>query len=160
MSQPHWGMQQQLMSPCHVLKVTVIEGGSWWLNKGKCCTSLQEEQEGFKELQTGQPNISSWEDYAANPPGTHFQTHEWPEGKREQSAWIYQGKSQLNCLMWWEDWLSEETTFETVSHRIIVKNLERAGTGWMYGKARGKMTGALHSQAGGRQYNNPRAASY
>lgn len=40
-----------------------------------CCQEGQEE-EGSGELQAGHPLFRHWEDYGANPLGSHFQAHE------------------------------------------------------------------------------------
>lgn len=92
-------------------KVMVIGRGSWWLERGKCCISLQKAQEGtFRDLKTGQIDIRPKKDCTANPPGTHFQVHEWPEDDWEQPTWIHQWggkkkKNQPDCFSaekWWK----------------------------------------------------------
>lgn len=42
---------------CHIWKIMVIRGGSWWPQKGKHCTCLQGQKAGCGELETNQPHL-------------------------------------------------------------------------------------------------------
>jgi len=54
------------------LPVMAIRVGTRWLKKGKCRTQHQEGQGGSRELQTSQPDLSTWAGYGANPSGSLF----------------------------------------------------------------------------------------
>lgn len=52
--------------------------------ESKCHSCLQKGQAGGpRELQAGQPHLSSWEGDRAHNPGKHFQEHEGQAGRQE-----------------------------------------------------------------------------
>lgn len=63
-------------------------GCSWWLEKGRNHTHLQEGQEGeFRELRASQPHVNPWEGYEANPDRNHF-LNTWKAKKVIEVAWV------------------------------------------------------------------------
>lgn len=61
--------------------------------------------------------------------------HEGQEGDLDQSAWIYQSQTRLECLRHFDNWFSGQresgvpiyidTSFNTISHIILKAKLEK-----------------------------------
>lgn len=112
-------------------KVLAITRTPWWLEKSK-------HHEYFWEGQAGgytERWVSCRDDYGASPPWNHIHMHEGQEGDLDQSAWIYQSQTRLECLRHFDDWFSGQresgvpiyigTSFNTISHIILKAKLEK-----------------------------------